>query len=262
MNPLVMCPGCGFRGRLPEGLSQLKTIVCPQCRTEVALQQLQPTATPVDDASYPIWVDDQPHRPAPPPDPALPPHEPYTGEFMKEEAERFSQYVTARLTELHRRRLEMAEAENRFELMTMERKQDLVRHREAILAEREALRDREQALQAKEEMLAAREAALAAREAELAAREARVARSEARAADIDRRMAELRATIDTLDARRAALAEERAELDRRAEALDKAELAMHRRTAELDELDERLRMEQEEFELLKEQFFASQTQSE
>lgn len=261
MNTLVICPGCGFRGRLPEGLSRLETIVCPQCRTEVAVQQLQSTATSVDDASYPIWVDDQPQRPAPP-DAALAPQEPYTGEFMKEEAERFSQYVTARLTELHRRRLEMAEAENRFELMTMERKQDLVRHREAILAEREALRDREQALQAKEEMLAAREAALAAREAELAAREARVARSEARAADIDRRMAELRAAIDTLDARRAALAEERAELDRRAEALDKAELAMHRRTAELDELDERLRLEQEEFELLKEQFFASQTQSE
>lgn len=258
MNTVVNCPGCGFRGRLPDGLNGLKSIVCPQCKINVALDQLRRQAVTTEDASYPIWVDGtttvkrSANAPRPPAD-TPPPDENYAGDYMKDEAARFAQYVSARLGELHKRRLELAEAENRFEQLTMERKQEFNRQRVGIGAEEEATKKREAALQAKVAALVAREAELAAREAEVAAREGRVARSEARAADTDRRTSELRAAIDSLEARRAAVAEERAALDRRAEAMDKAELALHRRSAELDELDERLRLEQEEFEREKEQ---------
>lgn len=245
MNALVNCPGCGFRGRLPESLAALKTIVCPQCKSAVPVEQLRKGAVPAEDATYPIWVDGLPGDRTPPP-----PDEPaeYTGDYMKEEAGRFAQYVAARLGELHKKRLQLAEAENRFESMTMGQKQDLHRGRAATEAEAERLKEREAALQAKETALGEREEALAAREAELAARESRATRAEHRASDTDRRTAELRAAIEQLEARRAALAEERETLNRRAEALDRAELAQHRRAAELDELDERLRQEQEEFE--------------
>jgi len=251
MNSIVNCPGCGFRGRLPDGLSGLQTIVCPQCKTAVPVEQLRLHAIPDGDTSFPIWVDSppggQPALPAPRvlPNPSV---ENYAGDYMKEEAERFAQYVAARLGELHKRRMELAEGESRFEATAMERKQDLHRQHSALLAEAERIQQRAAALQAKETALVAREAELAIREAEVAAREGRVARAEARAADTDRRTAELRAAIDALETRRAAVAEERAALDRRAEVLDKAELALHRRSAELDELDERLRLEQEEWE--------------
>ena len=112
MNALVNCPGCGFRGRLPDGLSGLKSIVCPQCKTTVPVEELGHGPAPADDAAYPIWVDDTPgdRAPAPPAEPG-----PYTGDYMKDEAGRFAQYVAARLGELHKRRLELADAENRFE---------------------------------------------------------------------------------------------------------------------------------------------------
>lgn len=279
MNSLVKCPGCGFCGRLPDGLSALTSIVCPQCRRTVPLDQLRHGAVPVDDVSCPIFVDSTPSHtptsvsvsmptPAPAPAPALAPRsttaptppprpapaapatepEPYSGAFMKDEAERFAQYVAERLGELHRKRIELAEAENRFEAMAMGHKQEFHRARAATAAEVDRFRELEAAVLAKEAGLVAREAALAARESEVAARESRVARAESRAAEADRRTAELRAAIDQLDARRAALTEEREILNRRAEQLDRAELAQHRRAAELDELDERLRLEQEEFE--------------
>lgn len=261
MNSVVNCPGCGFRGRLPDKLAGLKTIVCPQCKVNVAVEQLRKHAVPSEDASYPIWVDGTSTRRsvsavtrAATDTPA--PDETYPGDYMKDEAARFAQYVSARLGELHKRRLELAEAENRFEQMTMERKQEINKQRVGVDTEGTSLKQRAAALQAKEAALVAREAELATREAEVAARESRVARSEARAADTDRRTAELRAAIDALESRRAAVADERASLDRRAEAIDKAELALHRRTAELDELDERSRLEQEEFERDREQILA------
>jgi chromosome segregation ATPase len=251
MNSLVICPGCGFRGQLPDGLAGLKSVVCPQCQTSVPVEQLRRGAVPTEDASYPIWVDGAPgdHTPLP----AEPPV--YTGDYMKDEAERFAQYVGLRLGDLHKRRLQLAEAENRFESMTMAQKQDLYRARAAASADTERLKGFATALEAKETELAAREGELAAREAEvvareaeLAARESRALRVESRVSDADRRTAELRAAIDQLEARRAALAEERETLNRRAELLDRAELAQHRRAAELDEMDERLRQEFEEFE--------------
>lgn len=230
MNTIVHCPGCGFRGRLPAGLAALKTIVCPKCRAVVAVDEVRRAAT-ADDDSFPIWVD------GPTADAVVTPpraEEPaYVGDYMKEEAERFAQYVAARLAELHKKRHELADAECRFEAMTMDRKQQLHRQHGALTATTDALAQREAALGAKE-------AALAAREAELTERETRVARSTSRAANLDRRAAELRATLDQLESRRLALADERAALDRRAEALDRAEVALHRRTAELDEIDERL----------------------
>jgi uncharacterized protein (DUF3084 family) len=238
MNVLANCPGCGFRGRLPGTLSGVKTIVCPNCKTAVPVDQLrQSDAAPADD-TFPIWVDGAPTVAAPIPPVSVEVSEPltYAGDYMKDEAVRFAQYVAARLSELHARRRELAEAESRFESMTMEKKQELFRTHGAVARDIEQLKGREAAVQAREAALATRAAALSAHEAELAAREARVTRSEARAADADRRTAELRAAIDQLDAGRAALTEERAELARRAEALDKAELAMHRRFAELDEI--------------------------
>lgn len=241
MNTIVNCPACGFRGRLPAGLAALKTVVCPKCRASVAVDGVRRAATAEDD-SFPIWVDD---GAAPAPDAAITPartEEPmYAGDYMKEEAERFAQYVAARLAELHKRRHELADAECRFEALTMDRKQHLHRHQAAQTATTDELARREADVQAKE-------GAFAPREAELAGREARVARAESRAANVDRRAAELRATLDQIETRRAALADERAALDRRAEALDRAELALHRRTAELDEIDERVRQEQEEWE--------------
>jgi hypothetical protein len=256
MNSLVNCPGCGFRGRLSGTATGLKTIICPQCKVAVSVDQLRRLAAPGDDASFPIWVDAVPGDRTPIPTDRLPypgEPEPYAGDYMKDEVGRFAQYVAARLGELHKRRLELAEAENQFESITMERKQEVHRQRGAVAAEAERLKEREAALAAKEAALVAREAELVAREAEVATRESRVARSEARASDTDRRTAELRAAIDQLDARRAAVAEERETLNRRAEELDRAELAMHRRSAELDELDERLRLEQEEFERARDQ---------
>jgi hypothetical protein len=310
MNSLVICPGCGFRGQLPGSVGSLKSVVCPQCQTAVPVEQLRQGTAPAEDPSRPIWVDglpadqvrpnDRTPLPAPaPPVPAL-----YTGDYMKEEAGRFAQYVEARLGELQKKRFQLADAENRFEAVTMGQKQDLFRARAAASADAERLKEREAELQAKEAAVAARESELAtraeslaqemeavlvkreaelaareadverrqenllqdkeeqlvvreaevtAREAELAAREARAVRAEKRAADADRRTAEIRAAIDQLEARRAALAEERVALDRRAEMLDRTELAQHRRAAELDELDERLRLEQEEFERAREQ---------
>ena len=245
MNALVNCPGCGFRGRLPDAPAARKTTVCPNCKLAVPVEQLRRDAPPASDESYPIWVDGTP----PPRAPLAPAEaEAYTGDYMADEAGRFAQYVAARLGELHKRRLELAEAEGRFESMTMERKQDMHRGRGAVAAEVEHLRLRGAALQVTETGLVARAAELATREVEVSAREGRVARSESRAADTDRRTADLRSAIDQLDARRAAVAEERDTLGRRAEAIDRAELALHRRSAELDELDERLRLEQEEFE--------------
>lgn len=173
--------------------------------------------------------------------------EPYSGDYMKEEAGRFAQYVAARLAELQKKRAQLADAESRFERMTMDQKQELYRARAATTAASAGLTDREAALQAQAVALAAREVSVAAREVEVAARESRVARAESRATETDRRTAELRSAIDQLEARRVALAEEREALNRRAEALDRAELAQHRRAAELDELDERLRLEQDEF---------------
>lgn len=258
MNSLVNCPGCGFRGRLPDALAGLKTIICPQCKSAVPVEQLRRHATDATDETYPIWVDGTPPPRRAVCEPRVLPEPPveeatYTDDYMKDEATRFAQYVAARLADLHKRRLELAEAENRFESMTMERKQEMHRARGAVAAESDRLKERETALQAKETGLVAREAELATREVEVAAREGRVARAESRAADTDRRTAELRAAIDQLEARRAAVAEERARLNQRAEELDRAELAMHRRSAELDELDERLRLEQEEWEREREQ---------
>jgi hypothetical protein len=258
MNTLVNCPGCGFRGRLPDALVGLKTLVCPQCKTAVQVDQLRRHATPATDETYPIWVDGNPPPRRVASEPRVLPEPPaeegtYLGEYMKDEATRFAQYVAARLAEIHKRRLELTEAENRFESMTMERKQEIHHSRGAVNAESERLKGLEVAFQAKETGLVARVAELAAREAEIVTRESRVARAESRAADTDRRTAELRAAIDQLEARRAAVAEERERLNQRAEELDRAELAMHRRSAELDELDERLRLEQEEFEQGREQ---------
>ncbi|VTR91803.1 unnamed protein product [Gemmata massiliana] len=261
MNLIVNCPGCGFRGRLPEGLGDLQTVVCPNCQTVVSLDEIRNRAAPTPDDSFPIWVDSGSHPPpehvtsvtpaavvpgnmgAPVlPPPQRPPEEPiYTGNYMAEEAERFSQYVAARLSELHARRAELADAESRFEAVTMQRKQELYRQQGALAQAADDLARRETAVTTKE-------ADLVAREADQTARESRMSRSEARAVDIDRRTAELRATLDQIESRRAALAEERTELDRRADELYRAELAMHRRTAELDEMDERLRLEQEEWE--------------
>ncbi len=264
MNSTLHCPGCGFFGRLPDGVAQLQTIVCPKCATVIPVNQIQQQSVAVQDASFPICVDGVPGQRLAMTEsralPEAPGAEVYTGDYMKAEAERFARFVDARLAELHKRRRELTEAECRFESMTMERKQEVHRQSGAVAAEAERLRIREVTLQAKETALVAREAEMATREAEVAAREARVARSEARAIDADRRMAELRAAIDQLEARRAALAEEKAALDQRAESLDRAELALHRRTAELDELDERLRLEQEEFEQEKERLLASQAQ--
>jgi hypothetical protein len=259
MNSIVNCPGCGFRGRLPDGLAGLKTIICPQCKINVAIDSLRRVAVPAEDASHPIWVDNTPGQRIATNVPRVlvdtpVEEETYAGDYMKDEAARFAQYVAARLSELHKRRLELTEAENRFEQITMEKKQEIARQRGAVGAEAETLKQREAALQAEKTSLVSRESELATREAEVASREGRVARSEARATDTDRRTAELRAAIDALEARRAAVAEERVELDRRAEAMDRAELALHRRSAELDELDERLRLEQEEFEREKDEF--------
>ncbi|MDY3555853.1 hypothetical protein R5W24_004999 [Gemmata sp. JC717] len=246
MNLIVSCPGCGLRGRLPDNLLGLKTIVCPKCRTAVPVAELLNRASPVADDSFPIWVDGEfttaalaqaPQAPAP-----SKAEEPvYAGDFMKEEAARFEQYVAARLGELHKKRRELAEAECKFEALTMQRKQELHRQQGALAATSDEVAKRERDLQA-------REAALQTREAELAARETKVSRSDQRAADLDRRAAELRVTLDQLEGRRAAVAEERSALERRAAELDRIELALHRRSAELDELDERLRQEQEEWE--------------
>ncbi|HEY1186436.1 MAG TPA: hypothetical protein VGE74_02215 [Gemmata sp.] len=240
MNLIVNCPGCGFRGRLPDNLLGLKTVVCPNCNTAVPVAEMKGRAAPAPDDSFPIWVDGEPA--APPAGHAPPAEAPiYTGAYMKEEAARFEQYVAARLSELHKKRHELAEAECRFEAVTMQRKQELHRQQGALTVATDELARREREL-------SAREAALATREAELTGREARVSRSDQRAADLDRRAAELRATLDQIEARRAGAAEERAALERRAAELDRAELALHRRSAELDELDERLRLEQEEWE--------------
>jgi hypothetical protein len=262
MNVLAICPGCGFRGRLPGTLTGIKTIICPNCKVAVPTEEIRQSTEPSGDGMFPIWVDGtpQPRRDlvlpreevppvreeAPPVREKVPPvpqPEPYPSDFMKDEVARFNQYVTARLTELHKRRLELAEAEHRFESMTMEKKQELYRAQAAASTGTEQLREREAAVQAKEAEFAAIETALTALSEDLTAREARVARSEARALDAERRTAELRATIEKLEATRTALAEERAELSRsadalaqRAEALDRAELALHRRFAELDEI--------------------------
>lgn len=236
MNTQVNCPGCGFRARLPDALAGVKSVVCPQCKTAVPVESRGADALP------PIWVDGSASDRAPAPArPAPPEPEPYTGEYMKDEAERFAQYVAARLAELHKKRMQLAEAECKFEAQALDQKQELHRVRAATAADAERLKEREAAV-------AAKEAALTAREAEVAARESRTSRAEVRATETDRRTAELRAAIDQLEARRAALAEERVALDRRAAELDRAELAQHRRAAELDEFDERLRLEYEEFE--------------
>ena len=247
MNTLVNCPGCGFRGRFPDALASLRTIVCPQCKSAVAVDQLRRGGVAGEDASYPIWVDARPVDRTPVPATAAEP-ELYSGDFMKEEAGRFAQYVATRLAELHKKRAQLADAESRFELMTMEQKQEVHRARAGVTSDGARVKEREAALQARAADLVAREASLAAREVEVVAREARVARAESRATETDRRTADLRSAIDQLEARRAALADEREALNRRAEALDRAELAQHRRSAELDELDERLRLEQDEFE--------------
>src|SRR5580765_2830880 len=104
MNTLVTCPGCGFIGGLPPEASGMQSVICPNCRTAIPVEAFRQPALPAADDVLPICVDGAPQPlqsvqslPAPVADP-----EPYTGDFMKDEAERFSQYVAARLAELHK----------------------------------------------------------------------------------------------------------------------------------------------------------------
>jgi hypothetical protein len=311
MKKHVYCPGCGFRGKLPASLGALTSVVCPQCRTTVPVDQLDNYQRRTGDESFPIRVDPSrpdielpplpaplqavpprplapapraaaPPQPQPPVEEALPvaeevqesPPEPpvvapraraaptlpdvagpaptvpeittYDGDFMKAEAARFEQYVNARLAEVQKKRAALADAESKFEQMTMTQKQELGRARAANVAEADRLKARDAELSARAAELVARETALAVREAELATRAQPVARVEPLAVDRDRRFAELRATLDRIEAKRAALAEERAELDRRAAELDTAELELHRRGVEMDEMEARLRQALEE----------------
>ena len=41
MNALANCPGCGFRGRLPDAHAGMKTTVCPNCKIAVPVEQLR-----------------------------------------------------------------------------------------------------------------------------------------------------------------------------------------------------------------------------
>jgi hypothetical protein len=281
MSTILNCPGCGFRGKLPESMTGVQSIGCPQCHTVIPIDQLPPTAPASGDAS-PICVDGGaglsgaiglPAAVMPLGFPApTSANGDYSGDYMRDEAVKFAQYTTQRLGELHRKRMELAEAESRFEAMCVSQKQTIHDQRMANAARANELSRREAELQAKVSELNtiaaeyepraaeldARETQLAAWEADLAAREARVARPSSRETTSDRRVAELRAAIEQLEARRAALAEERAALDQRAEMLDRTELALHRRSAELDEMDERLRLEQEEWERMREEAEAAQ----
>jgi hypothetical protein len=299
MKKHVYCPGCGFRGKLPASLGTLTSVVCPQCRTTVPVEQLDNFQRRTADPLFPIRVDPSradlelpplpeppqpvPPRPravAPPPPPrprpapppvedALPvaeevpdaPPEPpapptvvtrataptvpdvltYEGDFMKAEAARFEQYVNARLAEVQKKRAALAEAESKFEQITMAQKQELGLSRAANTVEADKLKARDAELSARAAELVARESALAVREAELAARDQQAARIQTLATEQDRRFAELRATLDRIEAKRAALAEERAELDRRASELDSAEIELQRRGVEMDEMEVRLR---------------------
>lgn len=272
MKKHVYCPGCGFRGKLPASLGALTSVVCPQCRTTVPVDQLDNYQQRTSDETFPIRVD--PSRPdlELPPLPAAQPvlpraaarnavrraEEPlpvaeevpitYTGNFMKAEAAQFEQYVNARLAELKKKRAALADAESKFEQLTMAQKQDIGRAHVANAAEADRLRARDTELTARTAELVAREAALAdreadlaAREVELAARDQQLARIEALATEPDRRFAELRATLDRIEAKRVALADERAALERRTAELERAEIDMHRREVELDEMEVRLR---------------------
>src|SRR5262245_16119066 len=58
MNTVLHCPGCGFRGRLPDHVARLQTIICPNCKTVIPLDQLQQAAETLPDATIPIRVDD------------------------------------------------------------------------------------------------------------------------------------------------------------------------------------------------------------
>lgn len=274
MKKHVYCPGCGFRGKLPAALGALTSVVCPQCRTTVPVEQLDNFQRRSADESFPIRVD--PSRPdlelppvpahsGPPravvrpvvrpraeealpvaeevPDapPAPPAPAQYVGEFMRAEADRFEQYVNARLAEVQKKRAALADAESKFEQMTMAQKQELGLARAATAAETDRLKSRDAELSARATDLVARETALAVREAELAARDQQAARIEQLASEQDRRFADLRATLDRIEAKRAALAGERAELDRRAAELELLEIELHRRGVEMDEMEVRLR---------------------
>ena len=160
MNTLVNCPACGFRGRLPDAVTSLRSVVCPQCRAAVPVEQLRraaATVAAVADASFPIWVDSPPVDQTPLPAAVVAPEsEEYNGDFMKDEAGRFAQYVAARLAELHTKRTQLADAENRFERMTMEQKQSVARARGATAAEAARQAEREQTLRTQSAAFAVR----------------------------------------------------------------------------------------------------------
>lgn len=289
MKKHVYCPGCGFRGKLPASLAALTSVVCPQCRTTVPVEQLDNFQRRAADPLFPIRVDpsrpdlELPPLPEPPrgallrppveeplpvaeevpdappavvapragaeptvPDvvrgaPTLPEVTTYVGDFMKAEAARFEQYVNARLAEVRKKRAALAEAESKFEQMTMAQKQEIGLARAVNVAEADRLKTREMELSTRAAELVARETALAVRESELAARDQQAARIQTLATEQDRRFAELRATLDRIDAKRAALSDERAELDRRAAELECNEIELQRRAVEMDEMEARLR---------------------
>ena len=88
MNSLVSCPGCGFTGRMPDNVAGLRTIICPQCKTSIPVEQAQRQSVSISDALFPIRVDSTPSSaPA-----TVPPIEvdPYSGDYMKDEAVRLT----------------------------------------------------------------------------------------------------------------------------------------------------------------------------
>ncbi|MCI0703348.1 MAG: hypothetical protein L0241_19895, partial [Planctomycetia bacterium] len=127
---------------------------------------------------------------------ATPEANPYTGEYMKDDAARFAKYVAARLADIQKKRQELTTAESNFETLYMTRKQELHQQQNTLTERVNKLNELEADIAAREAALAAREAALTVREAEVVTRESRVSRVDIRAADIDRRTAELRAAID------------------------------------------------------------------
>ncbi len=285
MATTITCPGCGFVGHV-DRLVPGDRLQCPKCAAVITVTSSAPPAsTPVPHAADPGHDDfyaslarhragpgpevidwlagsstDGPARtPAPPgPPSAEPPDDPQLEcDWLREERQRFDQYVQAhreQLEQVEKRQQQWAAFNAATQAQLVADQQELCRQRTSVRAREAALAEREQqareaaaeverctrqaraaqaACEAMTRDAAARTAAAAAEESRLAERAAELQRRQADVERAERESDERTAALDTAEAR---LRRDVAELDKRQRQVAEAEQAIERRGREVEEL--------------------------
>ncbi len=264
MERLITCPRCGLRGKLPAA-NPGDQLACPECRAVFTLPDgvsgsaaapgPQVAPGPVTEDPFAVWVGEPGEQPARVVSPSGPDPQDAAAhlEWLRQETQRFNEYVVRKLALLEKRRQELANMESRAEATYLTREQELNRQQVALDARTEAVRQREQVIAARAAELDRQAESLAAQKGDIVDREAHLAGLERKIADLEKRERQLWPVVEALEGRRAdaeaaqaALDRQRAALERRQAQLEREEQALRRRMEELDELEQQLRQELEE----------------